>query len=110
MAHIILRVPPPPPRQHVRWVCFAASAALLSLMLAQGLPIRKHPFRSWQYLVPEKALSYAQMWELSKRPDFVYIGAALVLTTPTGSNQTLNKPSDWNNNSNSVELVGAGGG
>lgn len=29
-------------------------------------------------------------------------------TSPTGSNQTYNKPSDWNDTSNSIECIGAG--
>lgn len=32
------------------------------------------------------------------------------LTSPTGSNQTYNVPSDWNSSNNTVEVIGAGGG
>ena len=32
------------------------------------------------------------------------------LTSPTGSNQTYNVPSDWDSSNNSIETIGAGGG
>lgn len=34
--------------------------------------------------------------------------AVTTLTSPTGSNQTYNVPSDWNNSANSVETIGGG--
>jgi hypothetical protein len=32
------------------------------------------------------------------------------LTSPTGSNQTYNRPIDWNNSSNSIDCIGGGAG
>lgn len=43
-------------------------------------------------------------------PDLVPLWATQqVLTSPTGSNQTWTRPSDWNNSDNSIEGIGAGG-
>src|SRR5262245_37489062 len=92
------------------YLCFVASPELLRLMRQRGLPLGRNPFRPWQYLVPLELLAWHQLLELSEREDFSYIASAQLLTSPTGSNQTLNKPSDWNNSSNQIELVGAGGG
>lgn len=58
------------------------------------------------------------LWRLpvpNWHPDFgaelSYEFATVVfLTTTTGSNQTYTSPSNWNNSSNTIEVIGAGGG
>lgn len=47
--------------------------------------------------------------DIGEQLDYIYAVTSF-LTSPTGSNQTYNVPSDWNSSNNSIETIGAGGG
>ncbi len=61
--------------------------------------------------------SEPQLWDLSTPHWYPGLGeiesydfaTVTFITSPTGSNQTYNVPSDWNNSNNSIECLGAGG-
>lgn len=56
----------------------------------------------WRMPTPE--------WHPGISIDYVYeFVTQTFLTSPTGSNQTYTSPSDWNNASNEIQTVGAGG-
>lgn len=67
--------------------------AIVSGELWRDPYIRRLPTPQWPGLDP--SISY----------DFATV---TFLTSPTGSNQTFTSPSDWDNNSNSIEPVGGG--
>jgi len=95
--------------QGIKCIAFLASAALVGAMVAAGKPVRSHPLRSWQYVVPEKYLSNSEIWELLQKRDFVFISTVVFLTTPLTTNNTYTSDATWNNSNNSVELVAGGG-
>lgn len=91
-----------------KWIAFAASAALVGVMLAAGWNVKTHPLDQSRYIVPDAQVSELELRDLIDRDDFIYLGTLAFLTT-TGSNQTYTSDSTWNNSSNTVECLGAGG-
>jgi len=85
-----------------------ATAALVSVMIAGGIPVKKHPLEPWQYVSPESAFTKGKLWELLQDSRFKYIAVVTFLVSPTGSNQTFNVPLNWNSGNNKVESIGAG--
>lgn len=97
-----------PLRRNVQCVAFAATAALVTTMLAQGIRVRLNTLDTWHYVAPLSDIGPDRLWELLQDSRFKYIAVVTFLVSPTGSNQTFNIPSSWNNLNNKVECIGGG--
>ena len=98
------------PSRAVTCIAFTASVALVAVMVARGMQVRRHPLHPQQLVAPAAQISNGQFRELLGCKDFIFVSLLTLLTSPTGSNQTFTSPSTWNNGNNKIECVGAGGG
>jgi glycine rich protein len=97
------------PKRNVRCIAFVATGALVSAMVAAGIPVKRHPIEPWQYISPEVSIGKSKLWELLNDDRFKFIATVTLLVTPTGSNQTFNVPGNWDSGNNKVETIPGGG-
>lgn len=113
---ILNKIKPARPSRNVQCIVFLASAALVGVMLAQGIRVRRNILETDHFVAPVQDISYNKLYELLQRDDFKFISVVTFLVTPTGSNQTFNIPGNWNSTqigpsgfANKIETIGAGG-
>jgi hypothetical protein len=96
--------------RNVTCIAFTASVALVGVMVARGVQVRRHPLHPQQLVAPAAQISNIQFWELLGRKDFIFVSLLTLLVSPTGSNQTFTSPGTWNSANNKIECIGAGAG
>jgi hypothetical protein len=101
--------PARPLRRNVRCIAFMASAALIGVMVAQGIRVRLNVLDGWHYVAPLEDITSAQLHELLHNDQFKYIAVVTFLTSNPGSLQSWPVPGNWNSSNNNVQLVSAGG-
>lgn len=86
-------------------LCFLAAPALVSAMLAGGLPVRTHPLYSDRYLLPIERVNEVTLRDLILDDRFIYLSTVIFVVSGT----TQTSPADWVNAANTVEGLGGGG-
>ena len=82
-SFVVPRKRPPVLRGITRYISFAASASLIAIMLARGVPVYGHPTETHRYVIPQSRISSQQFFELLEHPDFLFLGSVSVITTGT---------------------------
>jgi hypothetical protein len=85
-------------------IIFGASALLVGILIAKGIPVSHHPWNHNHYMMHSDRLTDQQLHELTQRDDFIYISTFFFITSGT----TFNIPIDFKSLT-FIDAIGAGG-
>lgn len=101
-----------PFKHGARYVALALTGAGLFHLAAHGIHPERVPgglgVHSRELVVEESRLTPTQWRDLIRKDGVKFLSTVTFLNGTTGSLQTFNVPSNWNNSNNKIETIGAG--